>query len=492
MLLNQNRPKTTPVMAHLTKDLDKHTTTYSYGPNSFKLLGIPAPRPGELLGLLGTHILKPNLGRFNNPPELEEILNHCREKDRHLQSYFTHFLEKQLKVAMKSQHFKDMRGSAEPQRVRKLLEKHNERGMMKEICDDELELNEFSDRSVRRLSGQVLQRRMCTYLKFDEPSSLLDVRQKFKAAQVIRSLLTLDSYVIVADNDISPMPFTVCMGNQKHMVFLAGFDHSRNLRIRDESLIFEVMFFSRYKYPNMSITLGDFKLEVMEGEFTDCQVSVVLGESGSGKTTFLQLLGDMVPPDYEEGLQLWQPKFPVSYKQQIIGWRGYLHLEDMHPAFVRDVMKPLQIEQLLNRKVESLSPGETQRVALTICLGSPASVYLIDEPGAYLDSELRINAAMAIRRHVLRMGKAAIVVEHDLTMATYMADQVIVVDGNVPTNCTTNPPYPLVSGMNRFLPHLDIIYRRNRMSVKHTPRVNKLGSIEDTRQKDAGNYYDVV
>lgn len=60
---------------------------------------------------------------------------------------------------MKSQHFKDMRGSAEPQRVRKLLEKHNERGMMKEICD-ELELNEFLDRSVRRLSGQVLQRVM--------------------------------------------------------------------------------------------------------------------------------------------------------------------------------------------------------------------------------------------------------------------------------------------------------------------------------------------
>ncbi|CAH8270246.1 unnamed protein product [Arabidopsis lyrata] len=492
-------------MAHLTKDLDKHTTTYSYGPNSFKLLGIPAPRPGELLGLLGTHsigkstalkllawstqtkswplqciiyiyplsslifsvlyacdsstILLP-LGQ--NPPELEEILNHCREKDRHLQSYFTHFLEKQLKVAMKSQHFKDMRGSAEPQRVRKLLEKHNERGMMKEICDDELELNEFSDRSVRRLS---------------------DVRQKFKAAQVIRSLLTLDSYVIVADNDISPMPFTVCMGNQKHMVsFLpttVSDQESRLLGLFHHRLNGNYMqFFSRYKYPNMSITLGDFKLEVMEGEFTDCQVSVVLGESGSGKTTFLQLLGDMVPPDYEEGLQLWQPKFPVSYKQQIIGWR--------------DVMKPLQIEQLLNRKVESLSPGETQRVALTICLGSPASVYLIDEPGAYLDSELRINAAMAIRRHVLRMGKAAIVVEHDLTMATYMADQVIVVDGNVPTNCTTNPPYPLVSGMNRFLPHLDIIYRRNRMSVKHTPRVNKLGSIEDTRQKDAGNYYDVV
>ncbi|KAG7549728.1 AAA+ ATPase domain [Arabidopsis thaliana x Arabidopsis arenosa] len=455
---------------HLTTDLDKDTTTYSYGPNSFKLFGIPAPRPGELLGLLGTHsigkstalkllagVLKPNLGR------------------------------------------------------------------------------------VHRLSGQVLQRVMiaAVFLQkadvyiFDEPSSLLDVRQKFKAAQVIRSLLTLDSYVIVADNDISLLDYLsdaiYCLYGKPEAhgilspdycvrsgieVFLAGFDHTRNLRIRDESLIFEVartpppqiewkrQFFSRYKYPNMRITLGDFKLEVMEGEFTDCQVSVVLGESCSGKTTFLQLLGDMVPPDYVEGLQLWKPKFPVSYKPQIIGWRGEctvrqmpelsLHLEDMHPAFVRDVMKPLQIEQLLDRKVESLSPGETQRVALTICLGSPASVYLIDEPGAYLNSELRINAAMAIRRHVLRMRKAAIVVEHDLTMATYMADQVIVVDGNVPTNCTTNPPYPLVSGMNRFLPHLDITFRRNRMSLTHTPRVNKLGSIEDTRQKDAGNYYDVV
>lgn len=57
-----------------------------------------------------------------------------------------------------------------------------------------------------------------------------------------------------------------------------------------------MQFFSRYKYPNMSITLGDFKLEVMDGEFTDCQVSVVLGESGSGKTTFLQLLVESSMP----------------------------------------------------------------------------------------------------------------------------------------------------------------------------------------------------
>ena len=43
-----------------------------------------------------------------------------------------------------------------------------------------------------------------------------------------------------------------------------------------------------------------------------------------------------------------------------------------------------------------------QRVALTLCLGKPADVYLIDEPSAYLDSEQRLHAAKVIKRSVKR------------------------------------------------------------------------------------------
>ncbi|XP_010452559.1 PREDICTED: ABC transporter E family member 1-like [Camelina sativa] len=217
------------------------------------------------------------------------------------------------------------------------------------------------------------------------------------------------------------------------------------------------------------------------------------------KDTTMKHEGECTVRQLPDNVENFQPMDYVSYKPQRIAWKGEctvrqlpelsLHLADMHPDFISDVMKPVQMEQLLDRKVDSLSCGETQRVALTICLGRFASVYLIDEPGAYLDSELRINAAMAIRRYVLRMEKAAIVVEHDLTMATYMADQVIVVDKISPTMCITNPPLPLVNGMNIFLSHLDITFRRDRMSFNVTPRVNKLGSIEDTMQKAAGNYY---
>ena len=41
-----------------------------------------------------------------------------------------------------------------------------------------------------------------------------------------------------------------------------------------------------------------------------------------------------------------------------------------------------------------------QRVAITLCLGKPADVYLIDEPSAYLDSEQRLHAAKVIKRYL--------------------------------------------------------------------------------------------
>jgi ABC transporter len=51
------------------------------------------------------------------------------------------------------------------------------------------------------------------------------------------------------------------------------------------------------------------------------------------------------------------------------------------------------VEELMDQEVQHLSGGELQRVAITMALGMPADIYLIDEPSAYLDSEQRIIAA---------------------------------------------------------------------------------------------------
>ncbi|KAL6842941.1 hypothetical protein ACP4OV_027254 [Aristida adscensionis] len=530
---------------NLPKDLEKDTT-HRYGPNTFKLHSdcrLPVPRPGQVLGLVGTNgigkstalkvlagKLKPNLGRFKNPPDWQEILTYFRGSE--LQNYFTRILEDNLKAIIKPQYV-DHIPKAVQGNVGQVLDQKDERDLKAELCVD-LELNQVIDRNVGDLSGGELQRfaiavvavQNAEIFMFDEPSSYLDVKQRLKAAQVIRSLLRPNSYVIVVEHDLSvldylsdficclygkpgaygvvTLPFSVREGIN---IFLAGFVPTENLRFRDESLTFkiaetqesaeEIETYQRYKYPTMSKTQGGFKLTVMEGEFTDSQIVVMLGENGTGKTTFIRMLAGLLKPDTVEGSEIEIPEFNVSYKPQKISpkfqntVRHLLHqkIRDsyMHPQFVSDVMKPLQIEQLMDQEVINLSGGELQRVALCLCLGKPADIYLIDEPSAYLDSEQRIVASKVIKRFILHAKKTAFIVEHDFIMATYLADKVIVYEGRPSIDCTANAPQSLVSGMNKFLSHLDITFRRD--PTNYRPRINKLDSTKDREQKSAGSYY---
>merc|ERR1711916_174879 len=130
----------------------------------------------------------------------------------------------------------------------------------------------------------------------------------------------------------------------------------------------------------------------------------------------------------------------------------------MNPQFNAEIIKPLMVEELMDQKVLNLSGGELQRVALTLCLGAPADVYLIDEPSAYLDAEQRVHVA-----------------------------RVIVYTGTPAVEATANSPQTLLSGMNAFLENLNVTLRRDDESGR--PRVNKLDSVKDQEQKRAGMYF---
>lgn len=114
------------------------------------------------------------------------------------------------------------------------------------------------------------------------------------------------------------------------------------------------------------------------------------------------------------------PKFQGSVRQLL-----HKKIRDayVHPQFVTDVMKPMSMESIIDNEVQNLSGGELQRVAIVLCLGAPADIYLIDEPLAYLDSEQRIAASKVIKRFIMHAKKTAFVVEHDFIMATYLADR---------------------------------------------------------------------
>merc|ERR1712129_339385 len=85
------------------------------------------------------------------------------------------------------------------------------------------------------------------------------------------------------------------------------------------------------------------------------------------------------------------------------------------------------------------------------------------------------------------MGKAAFVVEHDFIMATYLADRVIVFDGEPAIKTFARRPQSLLHGMNKFLKQLNITFRRDPNNWR--PRINKLNSQKDSDQKRTGNYF---
>lgn len=65
----------------------------------------------------------------------------------------------------------------------------------------------------------------------------------------------------------------------------------------------------------MTITRGDFKLRLKQGEFKDSQIIVMLGENATGKTTFIKMLAGSKLDIDEEGSEVHEiPKFSVSFK----------------------------------------------------------------------------------------------------------------------------------------------------------------------------------
>jgi len=523
---------------NLPANLEKETT-HRYSANSFKLHRLPVPRPGVVLGLVGTNGIgkstalkilsgkqKPNLGRFADPPDWTEILAYFRGSE--LQNYFTKILEDDLKAVMKPQYV-DQIPRAIKGSVQSLLDKKNEMDNQNQICDL-LDLERVRDRNVQDLSGGELQRfaiamvciQKADIFVFDEPSSYLDVKQRLNAARAIRNLMRPDDYVIVVEHDLAVLDYlsdficclygvpgaygvvTAPFGVREGInIFLDGFVPTENLRFREESLVFkvsenateeEIKRMTRYDYPKMSKTMGGFHLDVEAGQFSDSEILVLLGENGTGKTTFIRMMAGKLEPDEESGKV---PELNISYKPQKISpksqgtVRQLLHdkIRDayVHPQFVADVMRPLKVEDIIDQEVQNLSGGELQRLAMALCLGKPADVYLIDEPSAYLDSEQRLVAAKVIKRFILHAKKTGFIVEHDFIMATYLADRVIVFDGTPSIDTRACAPQSLLTGMNRFLKQLEITFRRDPNNYR--PRINKLNSQNDSAQKASGNFF---
>ena len=262
-------------------------TTYQYGPNTFKLHGIPTPKPGSVLGLLGVNgigkstsikilsgKIKPNFGIFGStPPEWSEIITYYRGSD--LQNYFTRLSKKNLVIAIKPQLNMSLVRRLGDNSVEDILCSADQRNKKDLICE-RLGLTHLLGHTVKMLSGGELQRVVIatTILKkadvylFDECSSFLDVKQRLIVADTVRSLLddaewtnsgeASSKYVIVVEHDLAILDymsdFIQCLygvpgaygvvshkSNTSNGInqFLSGYLIDENMRFRPYELSFK-------------------------------------------------------------------------------------------------------------------------------------------------------------------------------------------------------------------------------------------------------------
>ncbi|RNJ80251.1 MAG: ribosome biogenesis/translation initiation ATPase RLI [Nitrosopumilus sp. B06] len=511
---------------------------HQYGPNSFRLYKLPTPKKGEVVGLLGrngmgkstvVNILSgnvmPNLGRHENPPGWDEILDYYGGTE--LKRHFEMIRDGQIRASIKPQQVYHIAQAFEGT-GRELVDKYDERGVSRELIS-ELGLENSMDKSLAELSGGELQRvavaaaasKDADFYFFDEPSSYNDVFQRIGVARVIQRLASAGKSVMVVEHDLTLLDFLsdyieVLYGEPAAYgivsgvlstkvginVFLDGYLPAENVRFRDKKFTFDASSSSAEKfqegseivtYPGLGKKYASFSVSVEPGRVRRGEVLGIMGANALGKTTMMKMIAGVEKPDSGKVDKKIKIAYKPQYLQNDVDAEVVAVLDRANGGPVEgsieeeQILDPLKIKKLYTKSVRNLSGGELQKVAVASCLLQKVDLYALDEPSAFLDVEDRIAIAKFLQKFVRSFGKSAIVIDHDVQLMDLISDTMVIFQGDPGvTGCATSP-MPKSAAMNLFLKSLGMSFRRDEKSLR--PRVNKTDSRLDKNQKTSGNYY---
>jgi ATP-binding cassette, sub-family E, member 1 len=524
------------VIVNLAKEIGEHKI-HQYGINSFRLYHIPLLKKGSVVGLLGRNgigkstvlnilsgTIKPNFGSYESDLGWDEILKNFQGTE--LKPHFEKISLGKLRTSIKPQMVqlipKAFKGT-----TRELLNKYDERGMINLVIE-QLSLNKSLDRSISELSGGELQRlavaitvnRDADYYFFDEPSSYNDIYQRLAVARTIKQLAVDGKSVMVVEHDLTlldylsdyihilygePGAYGIAAPIQGTRVginsFLDGFIPAENIRFREKSFKFTSSNKNEELIPekplttfsNLTKSFPTFKLKVSSGQIREGEIVGLVGANALGKTTFMKMIAGIEKPDTGQ----INIHASISYKPQYLQNDFDGNVESLLSAafggpiedstMEQQIVDPMGIKKLYDKKVDTLSGGELQKVAVCCSLIRPAEIYALDEPSAFLDVEDRINIAKFLHRFVKSQGKSAIIVDHDMQLVDLVADSLMIFSGNPGEQGNVESPTNKEIGMNKFLENLSVTYRRDENTGR--PRINKLGGRLDRAQKYSGDYY---
>jgi multiple sugar transport system ATP-binding protein len=179
------------------------------------------------------------------------------------------------------------------------------------------------------------------------------------------------------------------------------------------------------------------------------RMTALVGPSGCGKTTLLRLIAgldtatsgaihlagerlDTLPPRDRDIAMVFQSYalYPhMSVEENLsFGLRLRKTPKEKIAEKVREVVKALEIDELLGRKPGELSGGQRQRVALGRAIIREPRVFLFDEPLSNLDARLRSEMRATIKKLYNRLQVTSIYVTHDQVEAMTIGDLLVVMN----------------------------------------------------------------
>jgi len=194
------------------------------------------------------------------------------------------------------------------------------------------------------------------------------------------------------------------------------------------------------KHYGQQVVVNQVSLEVDDGEFF-----VLLGASGSGKTTVLNIIAGIIQPESGSVFLHEREVTHLSTQRRNVGFvfQSYALFQYMTVSEnitfglkVRKIPKAKRLEksdELLemvglvgmgNRMPSQLSGGQQQRVALARALALDPDVLLLDEPLGALDAKIRVELRRSLKTIQRKSGVAAILVTHDQEEAFDLGDRI--------------------------------------------------------------------